>query len=264
MLAWYTDHSFSIRIMRSVANGFRIPAKHTSLFRKGEFNQEAVMYGILRGCSDIIRYNFKNKLDYLHIDLGYIERSQHTRGTFDGYYRFSLNDTQAHYKDVNLPSDRSNKLNITIKDWQDNDSGFYLIIPPTLAIETFYGVKAKDWVESTIYKLNGDPYKVRTKDDTSPLSEELKNTKCIITFNSNVALDATLAGIPTIVTSHHSVIRDWNGLTMANVQDCFEKSVNLDRKKLVNFISYHQFTLTEVEKGIAPAIIKKMREENVY
>lgn len=266
MIAWYSDHFISQKVMlRHAATGWRIPARHTTLFNKetrDKFKEEALLYGILRGCSDIIHFLFKNGIDYLHIDHGYVGRSKNNM--FNGYYRISLNDTQAHYKDVKLPSERAKKLDITLKDWQDNEHGLILIIPPSPAMEVFYGINIEDWVKTTIKKIGGHPHKVRTKVDPIPLEDDLKNAKCVITFNSNTALDAVLAGIPAIATSQHSVVRDWNKLTMSNVHDCYEKSIGLDRSKLLNFISYHQFTLDEMEKGIAAAIIKEMRKENVY
>lgn len=266
MIAWYSDHFISQKIiLRHAAGGWRIPAKHTSLFTKEtreKFKDEALLYGILRGCSDIIHFLFKNNIDYLHIDHGYIGRSK--SNMFNGYYRVSLNDTQAHYKDVNLPSERAKKLGVTLKDWEDNEHGLVLIIPPTDAMAIFYGINIDDWVKTTIKKIKDKPHKVRLKTDTIPLEQDLKGARCLITFNSNAAVDATLLGIPVIATSQHSVIRDWNKLTMNDLDDCYKKSVNLDRNKLINFISYHQFTLDEMEKGIAATIIKEMRKENVY
>lgn len=259
MIAWYSSHPISEKIIISVVRGWKVPSKHTSLFHKEKDSSEAVLYGILRGCSDIIHRNFKNKIDYIHIDHGYINHHH-----FDGYYRFSLNDTQARYKNIDLPSDRAKKLNVELVDWVDNDYGVVLIIPPTAAICIFYGIDVDKWLKNIITKIGSRPYKIREKTDYKPLSEDLKIAKCVITFNSNSALEATIAGIPAIVVSNHSVIRDWNNLTLNNIEDCYEKSINCDRNKLINFVAYHQFTLDEVEKGIAPSIIKEMRKENVY
>lgn len=266
MIAWYTNHYISQKVMLSIKDGFNVISKDTSLFKEGVkknmFKEEAILYGILRGCSDVIHYNFRNNLDYLHIDKGYIGDNH-----FTGYYRISLNDTQARYKEIDLPDDRRLALNkyFTLKDWQKKD-GYYLIVPPTEAIAIFYGIDIKKWIDTTIHKLAGKPHKIRQKNDLSniPLENDLAQAKCVITFNSNVALDATIAGVPVIATSQHSVIKNWNNLTMINLDDCYDKSILLDRKKLLNFIAYHQFTLTEIERGLAKAIIKKMREKNVY
>ena len=73
-----------------------------------------------------------------------------------------------------------------------------------------------------------------------------------------------MEGIPAIATSQHSVIKNWNNLTMSNLDNCIEISQNLDRDKLLRFISYHQFTLKEIESGLAFAIIKKMKEQGAY
>jgi len=260
MKGWYTSHVHSEKVMKHVQTGWKIPVCHTDRFsKKGAEHEEAIMYGILRGCADVIHHHFKNGIDYLHIDNGYFKRHH-----YSGYYRVSLNDTQARYKDIALPSERAKKLDVKIRDWVRNENGYVLIIPHTPAFEIFYGVDIKKWTDTTIKKLNGRPYKIRDKNATTPLEEDLKSASCVITFNSNAALEAILAGIPAIATSNHSVIKSWNKLTMDNVEDCFDKCSALDREKLVNFLSYHQFTLDEIDKGIAPAIIKEMRKENVY
>jgi hypothetical protein len=261
MIAWYSSHFASEKVMLSASRGWKIPAKHTSLFNKVKDKDEAILYGILRGCGDVIHTNFKNGIDYLHIDNGYIKPKH-----FDGYFRVSLNDTQAHYKDVDLPADRFKKLNIKLEDWRDNDSGLILILPPSEAFAIFYGIDIKKWISNIVAKLNGRPYKIREKNDPNniKLEEDLKYAKCVIAFNSNAALEATIFGVPAIVVSNHSVIREWNNLTLNNINDCYDKSIKLDRNKLLNFVSYHQFTLDEMEKGIAPVIIKEMRKENVY
>lgn len=266
MLAWYTKHVISQRIiLRSVAPGWNIPAKNTTLFsgsEKDKYADEAILYGILRGCDDVMHYNFKRGIDYLHLDHGYIGRSR--QHCFDGYYRVSLNNTQADYKDIDLPSDRAKKLNVSLKDWKDNKDGFILIVPHTEAMQRFYGVDIKKWIDTTIKKIGDLPYKIRFKEDVIPLKEDLNSAKCVITFNSNTALDATLEGIPAIATSQHSIIRDWNKLNMSDVYDCYNKSISLDRNKLLNFISYHQFTLKEMETGYAKNVINEMRRRNVY
>lgn len=263
MLAWYSGHFIADKIiLRHVAPGWSIPAKHTSLFRAGEFTDEAILYGILRGCSDVMRYNYKNNLHYLHIDHGYFKRSR--QGYFDGHFRISLDNTQASYKEVNLPSDRAKKLDVTIKDWQDNPHGLILIIPHTPHFEIFYGVDRKKWIETVIAKIGDRPYKIREKTDTTPLEEDLRAAKCVITFNSNTALEAIFAGVPAIATSKHSVLPSWNNLTINNLDKALEVCSKLDRQKLLNYLSYHQFTLDEMERGIAKNIIAQLRKDNLY
>jgi hypothetical protein len=259
MIAWYTHHLISQKIMLSVQRGWKCPAKDTSVFNKNHPAQEAVLYGILRGCSDILHHNFRNNTDYLHIDNGYLKE-----GHFDGYYRFSLNNTQAVYKDIDLPNDRVKTLKVNLKDWQDNEHGLILILPPTLPVAIFYGIDTKKWINNIIKKIGNRPYKIREKTDPISFEDELKTAKSVVTFNSNAALKAIIEGIPAITLSNHSVLRHWNNLTLDHLDNAFKLSSGLNRDKLLNFVSYHQFTLDECEKGIAPAIIKEMRKENVY
>jgi hypothetical protein len=208
----------------------------------------AVGYGILRGTGDIFRHNASQGVDYYEVDRGYINPNH-----FDGYYRISKNGLQAVYSHQRkYPSDRLDKLKFTIAEKSyHNPKGRIIICPPTEYIEEYYNLTPGKWLKDTKTLLNNKSVKVREKGDTTPLEHDLMDASCVITFNSNVAVDASLKRIPVIAPSY-SIAHKWTG---NDVQSLLTGSVNVPSvnqvEKLLRFASYNQFTLEEIKGGIA-------------
>lgn len=212
----------------------------------------AVGYGILRGTGDIFKHNTEHWIDYYEVDRGYINPKH-----FDGYYRISKNGLQAKYKDVDLPGDRLEKLKIERANWF-NPKGKIIVCPPSGYIENYYGITPGLWEKTICDTLTHTekmfdislPFKVRNKDDTTPLENDLQNARCVITFNSNVAVDATIKGIP-VLASENSVVCGWT----PNIMGEFMPPTSEQIDKLLRFISYNQFTLEEIRSGMAWKIL---------
>ncbi len=252
---WHTGHQINEKLSLALHAG--IPEsilKHTE-WADNYYHQTnkhvAVGYGILRGTGDIFKHNSANKVDYYEVDRGYINPHH-----FDGYYRISKNGMQAVYKGIDLPSDRLDKLKIKRENWF-NPKGKIIVCPPTEYIEKFYGLFENDWLSqiTDFLKRSGKSFKVRNKDTTTPLEHDLQDAYCVVTFNSNVAVDATIKGVPTITDC--SILNGWNGeltnqLLDGTLSPQSEEAVN----KLLRFISYNQFTLEEIRNGTAWKILQ--------
>ena len=78
----------------------------------------------------------------------------------------------------------------------------------------------------------------------------------MITFNSNVAVDATIKGIPIIV-GYNSVGYFWDGNRKIKdlLEDKLEAPTPQQVNKFLRFLSYNQFTLEEFRQGIPWKII---------
>jgi hypothetical protein len=267
MIAWHTSHINSFNVICNVRRGFNCEVKHARLF-DGKISEDSICYGILRGCEKILKQSNKDGYDYWHIDNGYIggdyvkDVENLSKG---GCYRISRNNTQAIYIDHNYQSDRAKFLDIKLRDWKNNKDGVVLILPPTEAISKYYNIDIDDWIKSVKDKIDNRPYKIRTKEDRHiPLESELDNSKCLISYNSNAALESVFYGVPSIITSENSILKKWNNLNLDDIDSSYSKSIDLDRNKLINFISYHQFTLEEISNGVANQIIKKLDVFNLY
>lgn len=248
---WRTGHQINETISAALHAG--IPQnilKHTEWadnYISSNNKHIAVGYGILRGTGDIFHHNRSNGVDYYEVDRGYINPNH-----YDGYYRISKNALQATYKELDLPSDRLAKLKFERKQWF-NPKGHILIIPPSEYIETFYNLATGWWENEIIKSLDGisRPFKVRDKSDSRPLDHDLQDAYCVITFNSNVAVDASIKGVP-VITGMYSVAGKWCKNSIGDVIENKIAAPTQERvDKLLRFISYNQFTLKEIQDGIA-------------
>lgn len=247
---WHTGHEINEKISAALHAG--IPQnilKHTE-FASNYINSTnkniAVGYGILRGTGDIFKHNREYNIDFYEVDRGYINPEH-----FHGYYRISKNALQAKYKDKDFPSDRLDKLKLKRENWF-NPKGHIIICPPSDYIEQYHNL-AHGWWEQEVIKSIGNThqFKVRDKSDSRPLDHDLQDACCVITFNSNVAVDATIKGIP-VVTGAYSVAGRWCGNTMQDVlEDKIQAPTEERVEKFLRFLSYNQFTLEEIKNGTA-------------
>ena len=85
-----------------------------------------------------------------------------------------------------------------------------------------------------------------------PIEEDLENASIIIAYNSQVALQATLMGMPVIVNQHNScfgISFKLSDLLKGLDNPIFE--IEPERIKLVKWLSYCQFKLSEIKNGFA-------------
>ena len=152
-----------------------------------------------------------------------------------------------------------------------------LIIPPTNAISWYFNERnwenkiltdLRNYLPKETYKL----IKIRVKpnepivDDKGnylgirqnktinnvSLEEELKNSSLVIAYNSQVALEATLRGIPVIVNQHnccYSISFKLSDLEKGVNNPIFDKEP--DRINLFRWLSYCQFKFEEIKNGFA-------------
>lgn len=255
-IAWDTGHHISHKVIGAVKKGIRCPVHTGGANNSFSLNpRPSIGYGILRGNSNIYRICDTNNIDYWNIDRGYMKPHH-----FSGYYRIAKNGLQPSYMSLDLPSDRFNDLKIEIEDWQMNDDGFILVCPPSRYMEIYYDMEPGSWETRAIESIDDlgleRVVKVRRKgDDLTPLTEDINRSYCVVTFNSNVAIDALLAGVPAI-TSDVSPVYGWNGLDISHIEYGLKLLTHTDRRRLFNFLSYCQYTLEEFESGSPWKIMK--------
>ncbi len=252
---WHTDHVINKTVTRAFYEGMQAVSttKRTQYLPVDLYREPtpSISYGILRGTGDIFKDCMRQGKEWWEIDRGYFGANH-----FHGYYRISLNGLRAQYRHHDLPRDRLDALGITYAPWQKNGK-HVLLCPPTEVVSNFLGVeeywsnllknKIRDWEK--ISQLEGREIRVREKDSKTPLSEDLKDCHCVITYNSNVAIDALRAGIPAIGVDYGAEIRSWNhlGVIESNGLDIYQS----DRESLFRYLSYCQFTLDEMRSGYA-------------
>lgn len=247
---WYTDHEINQTITKAFYEGMlhhsqtkEIPYKSVKDHR--EFTH-SISYGILRGTGDVFRDCMAANKEWWEIDRGYFGANH-----FDGYYRVSLNGTRALYRSCDLSRDRLEALGVTYAPWNKNGN-HVLICPPSEAVYQFYhNEKANGWAET--YQAIARTYtkrevRIRHKDSKTPLHEDLKDCHAVLTYNSNVAIDALRLGIPAISIAE-TELTEWNKLRTEDIES--NKLYEADREALFRYLSYCQFTLPEMRNGYA-------------
>jgi hypothetical protein len=157
------------------------------------------------------------------------------------------------------PVDRLPMFPITPRPWK-LEGHYILVIEPGHFSAKIFGVDIPTWkksIEYEIRKYTDRPIKFREKINKK-IRKNLYQELCdedyysIINLNSNAAIEAIWAGVPSITLDQHIS----NYVTSNKISDIN----NLLRPNLANWlcmISYSQFTYEELINGTAYEIIKK-------
>ena len=160
-----------------------------------------------------------------------------------------------------------------------------LVCPPTQAISWYQNLQF-DWSNYTVKKLKeflppakhknirvrlkpnepivdkkGDLIKLELNKNNTSLLEDLNNCHCVIAYNSNVALQATLMGIPVIVEEISPCLPisykldDFNK-GEKNLTNLFNKEPK-NRPNLLYWLANNQWKLSEIEDGTAWKMLKE-------
>jgi len=123
----------------------------------------------------------------------------------------------------------------------------------------YTGMSTKMWTDSIMHGLKKHtdrPIEVRQKPRgkgtsgplaaTVPFNEQAKDTHCVITLCSLVAVEAQLMGIPTM--SHPESFA--SEVSITSTED-IENLYKPDTSQWFYNLAYHQFTHSEIENGTA-------------
>jgi hypothetical protein len=206
--------------------------------------------------TEIFNSCMSNRTEWWEIDRGYFN-AQH----FGGYYRISLNGLRASFGlHRELPGDRFGVLRKVIKPWQKGNH--ILVCPPTEAVWRFYNFKTainddneeispvgtNNWTAKVIEEIKQSTDRtiiIRRKNSHTPIEQDLYNCHCVVTYNSNVAVDALLNGVPAFTFSEE-IPRNYH---LNKIES--DEIYSTDRERVFNFLAYCQFTLKEFESGYA-------------
>lgn len=247
---WKTGHPIADTVADALAEGLHGDIWPTDSIKSTAFGSlmhkydAHIGYGILRGNTEIFHECQRQGLPYFEVDRGYVNPSH-----YEGTYRISCRGTQAIWHEGVPRKPWAGKL----EPWR-TDGDYVLICPPTEAVCKFFGFPGIRWIEQAVLKcrLTKDAYKIRYKENTTPIEDDLAKAKAVLTFNSSVGWKALQMGIPVFSDPAHSIIGSFfkQKLLTQKLQDLPDNRIEIFESMMA-----HQFTLEEIKRGEAWSLI---------
>jgi hypothetical protein len=233
---------------------------------KYEPSEIAVIFGVYKSKvrqswprGKIFRQQRDKNLDVIVLETGYVNRG-------DGenhYYAAGFNglNGRADFRNKSMGPERWTKLGASIAPYSRGDKVILCAQVPWDASVDHH--KHQEWILETASKLKvltkrpivfrphplaplpalkGCEYSVN-----KPLSEDLKDAHCVVTFNSNSGVEALIQGKPVFAFDEGSMV--W-GLANRNLGDVEEPKLS-DRKQWAHDLAYTQWTIEEMKAGKA-------------
>jgi hypothetical protein len=210
--------------------------------------------------------------EWWFVDTGYLS-SQITRypepmiNDYDKtYFRIIKGGIHTNKFSATTP-DRRNKLikqgiDAEFKGWKDN--GEHILLCPSSPMVCYYinNLTQEDWLKQVgeeIRKHTDRPIKMRNKPRPSnefwgtDIKDDLKNAWCVVTNMSLAAIDGVLNMTPAFTHQKHVAS------LITGQHELVERPYKPEREKVeewLNMVANHQFTIQEIEDGLAFDILK--------
>lgn len=152
------------------------------------------------------------------------------------------------------PRDRLDALGVRLAPWR-REGRHLLVVPPSEAVCRLFGLG--DWEARIRARLvaTGTRRAIWTtyKGDPRPLSERLDGCHAVVTWTSNVAVEAIVAGVPAFVGAASAAA------PVATPLECLghmlERPLMPPREAWAASLAWGQFTLEEIRSGFAKAVV---------
>jgi len=276
-----------IRALESFASGVnatagdRAQVQPLELYKNSSKYDVCVVFGVRKNSVQeswsrgvVIDKEHKAGKDVVILEKGYIHRHK--------YYSAGLNGINgaALFSNYGVPSDRFEKLNTPLVPWSINDDGYVLLIGQVPWDASVQYLDHRLWLRDTVkvireytdrlivfrphpLALKAIPSLEGTVLTNNSLEQDLQNAFVVVTHNSNVGVDAALAGVPVFCSDPGSMVYPYaaGGLWTIKTPSMW------DRTDWANRIAYAQWSFEEMASG-APwqrlkNIIVKRQEDAV-
>ena len=240
--------------------------------------------GILRGTGLLLKEAKRLGLDYYYMDHAYFNPGYSGKGwmriTKNGHACTTLKD---------VGTDRwkgfHKNAGYNKEPWRTNaERGSAIVIcPPTDAVQWFFG-DCRTWEENIVAALKnmlppnehsrivvrrkpkepvvdgkGNLIELREYPQDGTLEQALADAHCVIAYNSMVALEATLKGIPVITSENSCCTRI--SFSLEDFKDNpMPEAFNtepLNRQALLNWLAFNQWKFSEIESGKAWGMLQE-------
>lgn len=202
----------------------------------------AMVYGILRGCGEIMKECWWVGRDCYYVDHGYFKR-----GYYDGYFRVVKNGLQSTgvFPYPYVSDERWRALDVPMRPWKR--TGKHIVVCPISSyLGNFLGIDPEKWTAAVVREIalhTERPITVKPKNG-EPLQAALKDAWCLVTHSSNAAVDAIVNGTPAIALGASSITPV--GWKLKDI----ENPSWPEREEWAWCLADNQFTLDEFRAGL--------------
>jgi hypothetical protein len=232
-----------------------------------------VILGILRGTERLLWAAKYHKINFYYIDHSYFFRAdkhKKNKTTNDWSYRACLNQENLNFlvhdklnlSDINRI--QKNKNLLLPRSIIKTTGNKILICPPSYAIARYYKFKNDDvqlWLNDTIKTIKEQTDKeivIRYKDSTTPFMKDFENAYCIISYQSTLAIEAILQGIPSFC-NEQSCVSPVSTTTLNLNKIKFPTMIEIEN--WVTSLLANQFTMEEFKNGVAFEAINRLQNQ---
>lgn len=210
-----------------------------------------IVTGLQYGALDIMQRILATGAEYVFCDRAY-----YGGGARSGRFRLTLNAYQKNW--INTPAaltnghSRLDAWGVAPQPWR-TDGDKVMVVPPSEAVEKLYGINwARDWLpkiqEATRREVIVSPKRDR---EESPIFDRLPGVHCVVTWTSNVAVDAILFGIPAITHGDAAAAPVAGDLRVLDI----ENPPRPDRAAWAESLAWGQFSIDEIRAGFARRVL---------
>lgn len=215
------DHTRLINHLYSSYRGEKLLEPTSNFGRNARLNSKSkaiVFAGIIRGEGLIYKWCVANNKRFFYLDHAYLERGYKPRSPGSEWFRITDSEFvwNKYKKESSARWERFFKSKYEIQPWRSNNGQNILVLPPSLATKYIF-TNAEIWTDQILRKIKEVTDRkiiVREKPNQPVINdrnhvtdrvsyqhaynvyEELKNTHCVVTYNSAVPVEATIMGIP--------------------------------------------------------------------
>jgi hypothetical protein len=232
-----------------------------------------IILGILRGTEKLLWLAKKHKINYYYIDHAYFFRAEKHKPneiTNEQSYRICVNSENLNFNVNKLMNEDDilriqNNKSIIIKNISQfkGTGNKILICPPSEALIRYYKIEegVQGWLDKTINIIKQQTDRqivVRYKDTNTPILKDFEDAYCVVTFQSTIAIEAILNGIPSFCDISSSAAPVSN--TTLDILNPFMPN----RNEIISWIDSllaNQFTMKEISNGVARKALGRLQKD---
>lgn len=234
---------------QAIIDGFQAiadPAEHGRLSPDADLH---IIGGLQFGSLELLREARIRGLRYLFIDRGYFGG-----GPRSDVLRVVRNAHQKHWIDDVVSAMATSAKAPPLQPWRAGGRHL-LVVPPSDAVARLFGLgdawrRPEEWIVKATRTTR--PVLVSRKGGQAPLVDRLRDCWAVITYASNVAVEAVCAGVP-VFCSMYSAARPV-GNDLADIAEKLEAPwmpPDHHRQRWAESLARGQFTVDEIRAGAA-------------